>query len=84
MYKFAVPDKYVEKMLRIKEEGGLSIAQQIKMGIEEYLFKCETSKSPFLKSLGEYRRPEIGETLATIFGEAEVLAIRAIKTRWMN
>lgn len=76
VYKFMVPEKYLEKMVKIKEEDGLSIAQQIKMGMEEYLFRYEMSKSPFMKSLGEYKLPEIGETLITKNGKAEVLAIR--------
>jgi len=71
-----VPEKYLEKMIKIKEESGLSIAQQIKMGIEEYLFKYEMSKSPFMRSLGEFNLPKIGETLNTKNGKAEVLAIR--------
>jgi len=76
VYKFMVPKKYVEKMLRIKEEAGLSIAQQIKMGIEGYLFKYEMSKSPFMRSLGEYKLPKIGEILSTNDGRAEILSIK--------
>ena len=71
-----VPEKYIEKMLKIKEESGISIAQQIKMGIEDYLFKYEMSKSPFMRSLGEYRMPRIGETLSTDDGRAEILSIK--------
>ena len=76
VYKFMVPEKYIEKMLKIKEESGLSIAQQIKMGMEEYLFKYEMAKSPFMRSLGEYRLPKIGEILSTDNGQAEILAIK--------
>ena len=76
MYKFMVPEKYIEKMLKIKEEAGLSIAHQIKMGIEEYLFKYEISKSPFIRSLGEYKLPKIGEFIMTKNGKAKVLAIK--------
>ena len=76
MYKFMVPEKYVEKMLKIKEESGHSIAQQIKMGIEEYLFKYENSKSPFMRNLGEYRMPRIGEILSTNDSRAEILSIK--------
>jgi len=71
-----VPEKYVEKMLKIKEESGHSIAQQIKMGIEEYLFKYENSKSPFMRNLGEYRMPRIGEILSTNDSRAEILSIK--------
>ena len=71
-----VPEKYLEKMMKIKEESGLSIAQQIKMGMEEYLFRYETSKSPFMRSLGKYKLPKIGETLCTDNGKAKVLAIK--------
>jgi hypothetical protein len=76
LYKFMVPDKYIEKMLRIKEESGLSIAQQIKMGMEVYLFKYEMAKSPFMRNLGEFRMPKIGETLTTDDGRAEILSIK--------
>ena len=76
VYKFMVPEKYIEKMLRIKEEAGISIAQQIKMGMEEYLFKYEMSKSPFMRNLGEFRMPKIGETLSTDDGRAEILSVK--------
>lgn len=79
VYKFMVPDKYLEKMLSIEKEAGLSIAHQIKIGIDEYLFKYEMSKSPFMRSLGLYELPEIGEILITKNGKAEVLAIRGYK-----
>jgi hypothetical protein len=70
------PEKYVEKILGIKEESGISIAQQIKIGIEEYLFKYEMSKSPFMRSPGEFRMPKIGETLSTDDGRAKILSIK--------
>jgi len=76
VYKFMVPEKYIEKMLKIKEESGLSIAQQIKMGMDQYLFKYEMAKSPFIRSLGEYKLPNIGEILSTIDGRAEILSIK--------
>ena len=76
VYKFMVPEKYIEKMLRIKEESGHSIAQQIKMGIEEYLFKYEMAKSPFMRALGEYRMPKVGQILSTNDGRAEILSIK--------
>jgi len=71
-----VPEKYIEKMLKIKEESGLSIAQQIKMGMEEYLFKYEMAKSPVMRSLGEFKLPKIGEILSTYDGRAEILSIK--------
>jgi len=76
VYKFVVPEKYIEKMLKIKGESGLSIAQQIKMGIEEYLFKYEMSKSPFMRALGEYHVPKVGQVLSTSDGRAEILSIK--------
>jgi hypothetical protein len=71
-----VPEKYIEKMFKIKEESGISIAQQIKMGIEEYLFKHEMAKSPFIRNLREYRMPKIGETLSTDDGHGEILSVK--------
>ena len=71
-----VPEKYIEKMLKIKEESGLSIAQQIKMGMDQYLFKYEMAKSPFMRSLGEYCMPKVGEILSTNDSRAEILSIK--------
>ena len=63
-------------MLRIKEESGLSIAQQIKMGMDQYLFKYEMAKSPFMRSHVEYCIPKVGEILSKNDSRAEILSIK--------
>lgn len=45
------------------------------MGIEDFIFRYQKSKSPFMKSLGEYTHPKIGEFIRTDHGQAEVLDI---------
>lgn len=73
MYVFVVPGKYLEKMAKIREESGTPIAKQIRIGIEDFIFKYEQSKSPFMKSLGEYTHPKIGEFIKTDYGNAEII-----------
>jgi len=73
MYVFVVPGKYLEKMVKIREESGTSIAKQIRIGIEDFIFRYEQSKSPFMKSLGEYKCPKIGEIIKTDDGNAEII-----------
>lgn len=73
MYVFVVPGKYLEKMVKIREESGTSIAKQIRIGIEDFIFRYEKSKSPFMKSLGEYKCPKIGEIIKTDYGNAEII-----------
>jgi len=76
MYTFVVPGKYLEKLSKIKEESGLALSTQMKIAIEDYLFRYERAKSPFMRSLGEYKKPEIGETLKTDQGKAEVISVK--------
>lgn len=73
MYNFTIPAKYLEKMVKIREESGISIETQMRMGIEDFIFRYEKSKSPFMKSLGEYKCPKIGEIIKTDYGNAEII-----------
>lgn len=75
MFNFTIPKKHLEKMSKIREESGISIETQMRMGIEDFLFRYEKSKSPFMKSLGKYTHPKIGEFIRTDDGEAEVLDV---------
>lgn len=76
MYTFVVPAKYLEKLSKIKEESEVPLSTQMKIAIEDYLFRYERSKSPFMKSLGEYKYPEIGEKIRTKRGDAEVTDVK--------
>jgi hypothetical protein len=76
MYTFVVPGKYLEKLSKIKEESGVALSTQMKIAIEDYLFRYERAKSPFMKSLGEYQQPRIGEVIKTEHGKAEVINVK--------
>jgi hypothetical protein len=76
MYTFVVPGKYLEKLVKIKEESEVPLSTQMKIAIEDYLFRYERSKSPFMRSLGEYKRPEIGEKIRTKHGDAEITDVK--------
>ena len=76
MYTFVVPGKYLEKLSKIKEESGAALSTQMKIAIEDYLFRYERSKSPFMRSLGKYKCPEIGEKLDTKQGKAEIIDVK--------
>ena len=76
MYVFKVPERYLDKMAKIKEESGIALSTQMKIAIEDYLCRYKRSKSPFMKSLGEYKHPEIGEKITTKYGEAEITDIK--------
>lgn len=75
MNNFAIPRKQLEEMAKIREESGISIAEQIRRGIEDYIFRYSKSTSSFMKSLGEYAHPKIGEFIRTDHGQAEVLDV---------
>lgn len=75
MSHFTIPGKYLEKMAKIREESEIPKAKQIKTVIEDFLFRYEKSKSRFMKSLGEYTHPKIGEFIRIDDGEAEVLDV---------
>jgi len=76
MYTFVVPGKYLEKLSKIKEESGVALSTQMKIAIEDYLFRYERAKSPFMRSLGEYKQPRIGEIINTEHGKAEVINVK--------
>jgi len=76
MYTFVVPKKYLETMSKIKEESGIALSTQMKIAIEDYLFRYERAKSPFMRTLGEYSRPKIGETINTEHGKAQVTDVK--------
>ena len=75
MYQLMIPEKYIEKIFKIMEESGQRIAQQTKMGIEQYLFKYTASESHLKKRLGQYKLPQIGELLFLNEGRAKVISI---------
>jgi len=76
MYAFVVPGKYLEKMIKIRQESGIPITKQIRIRIEDFIFRYKKSKSPFMKSLREYKRPKIGEIIKTDYGYTEVLDVK--------
>jgi len=76
MYTFVVPAKYLEKLSKIKEESEVPLSTQMKIAIEDYLFRYDRSKSPFIKSLREYKCPKIGEKIRTKRGDAEVTDVK--------
>ena len=77
MYVFKVPERYLDKMAKTKKESGIALSTQMKIAIEDYLFRYERSRSPFMKSLGEYKHPEIGEKITTKYGEAKITNIKS-------
>jgi len=76
MYTFVVPGKYLEKLSRIKEESSVPLSTHLKIAVEDYLFRYDRAKSPFMRSLGKYEQPKIGEKIKTERGQAEVTDIR--------
>lgn len=75
MHNFTIQKKHLEKMVKIWKESGIYIETQMRMGIEDFIFRYKKSKSPFMKSLGEYIHPKIGEFIRTDDSEAEVLEV---------
>lgn len=76
MYAFVVDPKYLGKLVKIRQETGLPISKQIRQSIEDFLYEYEGSNSEFMKSLGKFRKPRIGEILKTEHGRAKISGIR--------
>jgi len=74
-YVYKVPLPLLDKLYKIREETGIPIARQIRIGTEDYIFRHERSQSPFMRALGEYKKPKKGEKLKTERGEAEVIDV---------
>lgn len=83
MYSPKIRKELIPKLYKLGKIKGKPMTEVVNEILGDYLEKTEEeismlreAESPFMKSLGQYKRPSAGESIRTEYGSAEIIRVK--------
>ena len=83
MYSPKIREELIPKLYKLRKIKGKPMTEVVDEILRDYLENVEQGismvrekESPFMKSLGQYKRPRAGESIRTEYGSAEIIRVK--------